>query len=90
MGRRHGGWPERVPRPKTAKLSRQEQQRLQARATKLVGESLIRNVGPIPQHTCLYALTDGEWGCYTIKPSASETIATAKTCLNKRDWEDWC
>lgn len=39
--------------------------------------------------TCLYALTDGEWGCHTIKPSASETIATAETWLNKRDWEDW-
>jgi hypothetical protein len=39
--------------------------------------------------TCLYALRDGEWGCYTIKPSASETIATAETWLNKRDWEDW-
>ena len=39
--------------------------------------------------TCLYALRDGEWGCYTIKPSASETIATAETWLDKRDWEDW-
>ncbi|MCP3879916.1 MAG: hypothetical protein GY701_16210 [Sulfitobacter sp.] len=41
MGRRHGGWPERVPRPKEAKLSREEQQRLQARAMKFVGKSLI-------------------------------------------------
>ena len=89
MGRRHGGWPERVPRPKMVKLSREEQQHLQARATKLVGESLIRNVGPLLQHTCLYALTDGEWSCYTIKPSASETIATAETWIKKRDWEDW-
>lgn len=39
--------------------------------------------------TCLYALRDGEWGCYTIKPSASETIATAETWLNKRGWKDW-
>ena len=39
--------------------------------------------------TCLYALKDGEWGCYTIKPSASETIATAEAWLDKRDWEDW-
>ena len=55
MGRRHDGWPEKVPRPKAAKLSRE----------------------------------DDEWGCYTIKPSASETIAMAETWLNKRDWEDW-
>jgi hypothetical protein len=41
------------------------------------------------QGTCLYALRDGEWGCYTIKPSASETIATAETWLNNRDWKDW-
>jgi hypothetical protein len=223
MGRRHGGWPERVPRPKAAKLSREELQRLQDRATKIVGESLIlreiieevqlargrlylrrdredeelmaritplgprsmlletprrnswteqkrgqlatvlkyvesdtrgtfhglgslvarkRGAKPSAQQilqrdfkvpirvlaepeywysmhrkpaiaevndtkdrvlvrfaaygmsgsfhgTCLYALKDGEWGCYTIKPSASETIATAETWLNKRDWEDW-
>lgn len=39
--------------------------------------------------TCLYAIKDGEWGCYTIKPNASETIATAEAWLDKRDWEDW-
>jgi hypothetical protein len=39
--------------------------------------------------TCLYALKDGEWGCYTIKPSASESIATAEAWLDKREWEDW-
>jgi hypothetical protein len=39
--------------------------------------------------TCLYALRDGEWGCYTIKPSASETISSAEKWLDKRDWEDW-
>lgn len=26
---------------------------------------------------------------YTIKPSASETIAKAEAWLNKRHWEDW-
>ena len=39
--------------------------------------------------TCLYALRDGEWGCYTIEPSASETISSAEKWLDKRDWEDW-
>lgn len=223
MGRRHGGWPERVPRPRAAKLSKEELQRLQARAQKLVDESIIlrelidevqlargrlylwrdragadlmarvtplglrsmlletphgnswtehkggqlatvlkyaegdtrgtfHGLGsliaekggakpsaqralhldlgiPIPvlaeprywysmhrkpwidevsnakdralvrfvacgisgsfHGTCLYALRDGEWGCYAIKPSASETIATAEAWLEKRDWEDW-
>jgi hypothetical protein len=39
--------------------------------------------------TCLYALRHGEWGCYTIKPSASENISTAETWLDKRNWEEW-
>lgn len=39
--------------------------------------------------TCLYALRDSQWGCYTIKPSASETICSAETWLDKRGWEDW-
>ena len=222
MGRQHGGWPERVPRPKAAKLSKEQLQLLQARAAKFVEESIIlrelveevqlargriylwrepedlmaritplgprsmlletprrnswtehkrgqlatvlkyvesdtrgtfhglgslvarkRGAKPSAQQilhrdfkvpirvlaepeywysmhrkpaiaevndtkdrvlvrfatygmsgsfhgTCLYALKDGEWGCYTIKPSASETIATAEKWLNKRDWEDWC
>ena len=40
MGFRHGGWPERVPRPKAAKLSR-ELQSLHSRAVKFVEESII-------------------------------------------------
>jgi len=39
--------------------------------------------------TCLYARRDGDWGCYTIKPSASTTIASAEEWLDKRRWEDW-
>lgn len=39
--------------------------------------------------TCLYARVDGEWGCYTIRPNASESIRTAEAWLDKRDWEDW-
>ena len=39
--------------------------------------------------TCLYALRDGEWGCYTVKPSASKSIASAEEWLEKRRWEDW-
>jgi hypothetical protein len=39
--------------------------------------------------TCLYALRDGGWGCYTIRPNASETITSAVAWLEKRDWEDW-
>lgn len=39
--------------------------------------------------TCVYAQREGEWGCYTIKPSASETIATAEAWLSKHDWKGW-
>ncbi len=39
--------------------------------------------------TCLYAKRGGDWGCYVIKPSASDTIETAMAWLEKRDWEDW-
>jgi hypothetical protein len=38
--------------------------------------------------TCLYARREGKWGCYTIKPSASESIAAAEAWLIKRGWED--
>lgn len=221
MGLRHGGWPERLPRPKAAKLSREDLQRLHSRAVKFVQESIILRelveevqlargrlylwrepedmmaritpLGPrsmlletprrdswtedkrgqlytvlkfvegdtkgtfhglgslvakkggakpsaqgflhrdleIPVRvlagpgywysmhrkpviaevndakdralvhfvaqgtsgsfhgTCLYAPKADEWGCYTIKPSASETIATAEIWLNKRDRQDW-
>jgi hypothetical protein len=30
--------------------------------------------------TCLYVRADGEWDCYTIKPSASGSIAAAEAC----------
>lgn len=39
--------------------------------------------------TCLYACRDGHWGCYTIKPSAAATIASAEAWLVRREWEDW-
>jgi len=39
--------------------------------------------------TCLYALRNGDWGCYTIRPSASATIASAEAWLEKRAWDDW-
>jgi len=40
--------------------------------------------------SCLYALTDGKWGAYTIKPSESESIASAEVWLEKRKWRPWC
>ncbi len=39
--------------------------------------------------TCLYTLRDGEWSCYTIKPSASETVSSAEKWLDKRGWQGW-
>ncbi len=40
--------------------------------------------------TCLYALRDGSWGAYPIRPSASSSIATAEAWLVKRKWKAWC
>ena len=39
--------------------------------------------------TCLYICRDGRWTAYTIKPSASDGISSAKTWLEKRKWRAW-
>jgi len=39
--------------------------------------------------TCLYALRDGSWNAFTIKPSESDNITAAETWLRKRKWEAW-
>ncbi len=39
--------------------------------------------------TCLYALRDGFWGAYRIRPSESKSIATAEAWLVKRKWQGW-
>jgi hypothetical protein len=39
--------------------------------------------------TCLYALRDGRWEVYTIRPSESGSIATAEAWLVKRKWKGW-
>jgi hypothetical protein len=44
--------------------------------------------GPI-SGTCLYALKDGQWGAYTIKPNQSGDIDTAIAWLEKRGWRAW-
>lgn len=41
------------------------------------------------QGSCLYALRDGEWGCFTVRPAAAATIDTAEAWLVRRGWEDW-
>jgi hypothetical protein len=40
--------------------------------------------------TCLYALREGSWGAYAIKPSESRSMATAEAWLVKRKWKAWC
>jgi hypothetical protein len=40
--------------------------------------------------TCLYALREGQWGAYPIKPSESRSIATTEAWLVKRKWKAWC
>ncbi|MGD9048302.1 MAG: hypothetical protein PVF77_09630, partial [Anaerolineae bacterium] len=38
---------------------------------------------------CLYAIVDGQWGAYTIKPNQSGDIETAISWLEKRGWRAW-
>ena len=44
--------------------------------------------GPI-SGVCLYAVVDGKWDAFTIKPNQSGDIATAIAWLKKRDWQEW-
>jgi hypothetical protein len=44
--------------------------------------------GPI-SGTCLYAVVDGQWGTFTIRPNQSGDIATAIAWLEKRQWREW-
>jgi hypothetical protein len=39
--------------------------------------------------TCSYALRDGQWGVYTIRPNQSGDIDTAIAWLEKREWRAW-
>ena len=39
--------------------------------------------------TCLYALRDGRWGAYRIRPSEGRDIASAEAWLVKRKWRQW-
>ena len=39
--------------------------------------------------TCLYAQRDGQWLACPIKPSESESIATAEAWLVRRKWVGW-
>jgi hypothetical protein len=39
--------------------------------------------------TCLYTLVDDQWQAFTIKPNQSDSIATAITWLEKREWRGW-
>lgn len=89
---RNRDWPERPPLPKVAKLPREALEQLHARAEKFVEKSIV--LGDLIETVQLargrlYALRDGEWGCYTIRPNASETISSAEKWLDKRDWNDW-
>jgi len=40
--------------------------------------------------TCLYAQREGRWSAYPVKPSESQSIATADRWLVKRKWKAWC
>ena len=38
---------------------------------------------------CLYALVEGEWAVFMIKPNQSGDIGTAVEWLSKREWQGW-
>jgi hypothetical protein len=38
---------------------------------------------------CIYAMKDGAWGAYTVRPNASASIETAEAWLKKRGWKAW-
>jgi hypothetical protein len=40
--------------------------------------------------TCLYAQRKGLWAAYPVRPSESQSIATAEAWLIKRKWKPWC
>jgi hypothetical protein len=60
----------------------------QDRAQVLVRFTAYSLSGPF-SGTCLYALRDGQWGAYTIKPNQSRDIETAIAWLVKRGWRAW-
>ena len=73
---RNRGWPERVLRPKAAKLSKEELQRLRARAVKFVEESVIQSARSVESDSesvdvgrlqkWLEGLSDDELGKYKM------------------------
>jgi hypothetical protein len=60
----------------------------QDRARVLVRFTAYSLSGPF-SGTCLYALRDGQWGAYTIRPNQSGDIETAIAWLGKRGWQAW-
>ncbi len=60
----------------------------QDRARVLVRFTAYSLSGPF-SGTCLYALIDGQWGAYTIRPNQSGDIETAIAWLGKRGWRAW-
>lgn len=38
---------------------------------------------------CLYAIIDGKWDAFTIRPNQSRNIKSAMAWLEKRNWKDW-
>ncbi len=38
---------------------------------------------------CLYAIVDGKWEAFAIKPNQSGDVATAIVWLKKREWREW-
>ena len=56
MGRRHGGWPKKVPRPKAARLSTAEPLRPRG-----AGEERLSDAEPIAQRRCRALAAVFDW-----------------------------
>jgi len=59
------------------------------RSQVLVRFSAVSGSGENFGGTCLYAQREGQWGAYPVRPSESESIATADAWLVKRKWKAW-
>ena len=57
--------------------------------TRILVEFTASGISGAFSGVCLYALVDGEWDVFMIKPNQSKDIDTAVEWLRKREWQGW-
>ena len=57
--------------------------------TRILVEFIANGFSGVFSGICLYALVDGKWRAFTIKPNQSRDIDTAVEWLMKREWQEW-